>query len=436
MGGSGEVTGRRKVVLTFLDQGVSSGTNFLVAALVARLLGFGDGLGAYGLTLTVWFAVIGVHRAIVAEPIVIATRSGRPDEEVLQRGFSAEVVLGLGLGLAIAVGSIGALALDKPVIARTLVVLALVLVPLLLQDLWRFMAFFDGRPDRALANDVVFAVVQIGLTGLLIAGGAESTPLFVAAWGAGALAGAVYGFRQFGVRPRFAAGWRQLREHWGFSRWMLADFGTSFTMDNTYPLMVLALLGDFRYGVLQGVIRLMGPAAVILQSGGNLGVPGASRALREHGVAGLERFSRKLTAGIAACMVIYVAIVFAAGSWLLRTVYDKPDAVGYGTLMRLVGLSYVVWSGAFGALIALRVVQQTRRLWAARLAVSAVSFVAAYVLIRRYGLEGAGWAAVVTSVAGLVAVSRVWASGRRLVADAERSAADTRPEAVATDASL
>ncbi len=413
------VSGKRKVVLTFLDQGVSSGTNFLLAALVARLLDF-SGLGAYGLTLTVWFAVLGIHRALVAEPIVIGTRSGHPDEAVLQRGFSAEVVLGLGFGIVVALASAVALLLDKPVIARTLVVLALVLVPLLLQDLWRFMAFFEGRPDRALANDLVFAVVQISLTGLLIASGHESTPLFVAAWGAGAAAGAVFGFRQFRVRPRLMSGWRQIGEHWGFSRWMLADFGTSFTMDNVYPLMVLALLGQYQFGVLQGVIRLMGPAAVILQSGGNLGVPGASRALRDRGVAGLDRFARKLTVGIGSCMVVYVAVVFVAGSWLLRTVYNKPEAVGYGSLMRLVGLGYVIWSGAFGAGIALRVVQQTRRLWAARLVVSAISFAAAYALIRRYGIDGSGWAAVITAAAGLVAVSRVWSTARDRVAGGQR----------------
>jgi O-antigen/teichoic acid export membrane protein len=411
--------GKRKVVLTFLDQGVSSGTNFLLAALVARLLDF-NGLGAYGLVLTVWFAVLGIHRAIVAEPIVIGTTSGRPDAEVLQRGFSAELVLGLVLGVAVVLGGGVALALDKPMIARTLVVLALVLIPLLLQDLWRFMAFFEGRPDRALANDVVFAVVQISLTATIIWADRSSTPLFVLAWGVGGLAGAVFGFRQFGVRPRLVSGWRQIGEHWGFSRWMLADFGTSFTMDNVYPLMVLAMLGEYRYGVLTAVIRLMGPAAVILQSGGNLGVPGASRAFREHGVDGLSQFSRKLTLGIGACMAVYVAVVFVAGSWLLRTVYNKPDAVGYGNLMRLVGVGYVIWSVAFGPLIALRVVQDTRRLWAARLVVSAISLVAAYVGIERFGLDGAGWAAAVTALAGVVAVTRVWTASRRRVARSER----------------
>ena len=407
--------GKRRVVLTFLDQGVSSGTNFLVAALVARRLGF-TGLGAYSFVLIVWMATLGIHRAIVAEPIVIGSRSNQLDEHQLQRGFSAEVVLGLALGLVVAAGSVVALVLDKAVIARTLVVLALVLVPLLLQDLWRFMAFFAGKPERALANDLVFAVVQITLTAVVIGTHRSSTPLFVAAWGVGALVSSAYGFVQFGVRPRLLSGWHQIGEHWGFSRWMLADFGTSFAMDNVYPLMVLALLGQTRYGVLNAVIRLMGPAAVILQSGGNLGVPGASRALREHGPAGLDRFSRKLTTGIVTCMVIYTGVVFVAGSWLLRTVYDKPEAVGYGGLMRLVGTGYVVWSLAFGSLIALRVVQQTRRLWAARLVVSAISLATAFVLIRRFGLNGAGWAAVVTAVAGVTAVGRVWAGARRRVA--------------------
>jgi O-antigen/teichoic acid export membrane protein len=407
--------GKRKVVLTFLDQGVSSGTNFLVAVLVGRRLGF-DGLGAYGFVLTLWMATLGIHRAIVAEPIVIGTKSGRPDAPVLERGFSAEVYLGLAVGVLVACAAVGAVALDKTVIGRTMVVLALALVPLLVQDLWRFMAFFEGRPDKALANDAVFAVVQIGLTALVIASGRSSTPLFVAAWGLGATAGAAYGFVQFGVRPRLWSGRRLIAEHWGFSRWMLADFATTFAMDNAYPLLVLGLLGQTRFGVLNGVLRLMGPAAVILQSGGNLGVPGASRALREHAVPGLARFARRLTAGVAASMAAYVLVVFVAGGWLLRAVYRQPDAADYGTLMRLVGGSYVVWSFAFGALIALRVVQQTRALWSARLFVSLVSLCAAYVLVRRDGLDGAGWAAVITSFTGVAAVSRVWASARRRVA--------------------
>jgi O-antigen/teichoic acid export membrane protein len=153
-------------------------------------------------------------------------------------------------------------------------------------------------------------------------------------------------------------------------------------------------------------------------------VPGASRALRAEGVRGLAAFSRKLTIGIAACMTAYVAVVFVAGGWLLRTVYNKPDATGYGNLMRLVGLGYVIWSAAFGALIALRVVQDTRRLWTARLVVSAVSLVAAYAGIEWFGLDGAGWAAVVTAVAGVIGVSRVWSASRERVA-AEESRAST-----------
>jgi len=413
--------GRRKILLTFLDQGVSSGTNFLLVAVVGRVLGF-SALGAYTLVLTVWFAVLGVHRAIVAEPIVIGTKSGKVDQRLLQRAFSAELMLGLALGIAVALGGLVTAAVGKHDIARTLAVLAVILVPLLLQDLWRFMAFFDGRPDRALANDAVFAAVQIALTAVLIVVHQESTPLFVAAWGAGAVAGAVYGFRQFGVRPRLLSGWRQIGEHWGFSRWMLADFGTSFGVDNVYPLMVIALLGQQQYGVLSAATRLMGPVAVILQSGGNLGVPGGSRALREHGTAGLQRFSRKLRTGIGICVAAYAAIVFVAGSWLLRTVFNKPEAVGYGTLMRLVAAGYVIWSFSFGAGIALRVVQQTRRLWTARLLISACSFVSAFVLVKRFGLNGAGWTAVVTAVVGVVLVSRVWMRARNEVASADAAA--------------
>jgi Na+-driven multidrug efflux pump len=83
--------------------------------------------------------------------------------------------------------------------------------------------------------------------------------------------------------------------------------------------------------------------------------------------------------------------------------------------MRLVAGGYVIWSFAFGAGIALRVVQQTRRLWTARLLVSLFSLAGAFILVKRFGLNGAGWTAVLTAVVGVVAVSRVWVRARERI---------------------
>ena len=55
--------GRRRILLTFSDQAVSSASNFVTGVAVARLAGvarFGD----YMLTIMVWLIVVGVHRAV------------------------------------------------------------------------------------------------------------------------------------------------------------------------------------------------------------------------------------------------------------------------------------------------------------------------------------------------------------------------------------
>ena len=43
-------------------------------------------------------------------------------------------------------------------------------------------------------------------------------------------------------------------------------------------------------------------------------------------------------------------------------------------------------------------------------------------LVKRFGLNGAGWTAVVTAVVGVVLVSRVWMRARNEVASADAAA--------------
>jgi len=70
--------GRRRILLTFSDQAVSSASNFVTGVAVARLAGvarFGD----YMLTIMVWLIVVGVCTHLGCVPL--GTKPGDPRGE-------------------------------------------------------------------------------------------------------------------------------------------------------------------------------------------------------------------------------------------------------------------------------------------------------------------------------------------------------------------
>ncbi|MCU1344437.1 MAG: hypothetical protein JWL70_703, partial [Acidimicrobiia bacterium] len=141
------------------DQAVSSGSNFVVGAMVA---GAGlRSLGGYGLSFTVWLLLLLAHRAVLTEPLLLRYRPD--DRQRMGRGVGADVLLGIGGAALVAVLGAIALALGNNTFGSPLLWLAPCIPLLMLQDFWRAMAFKQQLPAVALINDAVFAVVQLAV---------------------------------------------------------------------------------------------------------------------------------------------------------------------------------------------------------------------------------------------------------------------------------
>ena len=396
----GEHSARTRVGLTAVDQLVSSASNFIVGAIVGRISGAAS-LGAFAVTFMAWLVCLGLHRALITEPTMISGRFDAHGAEGIRRGQAAEIALGCGFGIVVACGAIVVKAIGGHEIGTALLVLAPLLPVLLLQDYWRAVAYFRREPHKALVNDVAFTAMQLALFALFISLGAKSTSWFLLAWGLGAGVGAVLGFVQFSVRPLARGGVDVIRTLWPNSRWLAADFTTQFLADQAYLLLVVVIVGKFKFGGLRAASSLMGPANVILISGGNLGLPGLTRALRDHGRDGLVKSARRLTEVVVAGIALYAVVVSLLGSWLLRVVYQKQEYAKFTGLISLQACQYVIGVFAFGVGISLRVTNQTRRLWLVRISVSALSFALVWPMTRWFGLQGALWAGAIASAAGV-----------------------------------
>ena len=153
------LAGKQHLFITGSDQVLSSASNFVIGVLVGRLAGPGP-YGAYIFAFTVWLVVLGIHRALVTEPMVISSALDGDRSSVLRRGLEADVLLAGAMGLLVAaVGGVFVLAGSQDV-GLALVVIGVLLPALLAQDYWRAMAFALHKPGFALANDAVFVGAQ------------------------------------------------------------------------------------------------------------------------------------------------------------------------------------------------------------------------------------------------------------------------------------
>lgn len=407
---------QRRVALSFVDQVLASGTNFATGVVVARLSGASE-FGGYMLAFTVWIVVLGLHRALVTDPLIISSGKSDLQPRAIREGVTAEIILGSAVSLVVAVAGLLSIS-AHPKFGTPILALSPWIIPLLLQDYWRAVAFQRRRAGLALGNDLLFAAVEALAILVFAVSGWRSAGYIIAAWGLGAAAGSLLGFGWFPGFGRFQHGWHLLRRLWPLSRWTFADFSTGFASDQAYLAFVALLLSPVNYGGFRAATSFMGPTIVILRASTNVGLPEASRRVHSEEAGALDAFARRLTLAAFACVALYGTAVAVSAEFLLRAVYGDEFS-RFAPLVVLSALQYGIAVLVFGQGIALKASGRMRLLWRARAVVAVASLLSMVVAVRSLGTIGAGWAGTLTGTyfaAAVYAVYRIELRQRGLLA--------------------
>lgn len=396
--------GGRRAFLTVVDQGFSSISNFLVGVVVARVAG-AAGLGGFAVAYATWVMLAGLHRSLITDPMAI--EGDVRDAEArwqIQRGFAAEVLLGAAGTLIFAVIGIVLLVLGVHTFGIAMLAMAPWLILLLTQDYWRWVGFMCRQPGRSLANDTVFNCIQgTGFAALLL-GHFHSMSIVIAAWGLGAAAGAVFGLWQNRVKPTWRGGLGLLRERWSLSKWLAGMSLLGTGSNQAFQVVVAAVLGPAGLGALRAAQNLiMGPAGVLIQAGGSIGLPEASRAYSEKGWPGLLRVTRiVMVAGFLSGLGSVIVVVIW-GRRLLSLVYG-PSFAHLQSAALIIGIGFISIACLLGPILVLKATRHTKWLFHVEVVNMVASVASAAVLGALYGLDGAATSVVVTSLATMVAL--------------------------------
>jgi O-antigen/teichoic acid export membrane protein len=392
----------QRVALTTLDQGFSSASNFAVGVAAARLSG-AKGLGVFSFGYVCWLLLAAVHRALVTDPMAIENDAWQPDAPArLRKGLAAEVTLGLtAMALFAILGLILKLA-GQGQFGTATFAFAPWLVPLVIQDYWRWIGFMQKRPGKALANDTVFNVAFGLVLVVLFLVKSHSVIAVTAAWGIGAVAGAVFGLWQYSVIPTFRGGLHMLHSRLHISKWLGGNSVTAWGSSQATILIAGFILGPVGLGHLRAAQTLVfGPTLVLIQAGGSVGLPEASAALANKGWPGLRRVARVVTAAGILSIGLVGVIVALFGSQLLNAIYG-PGFSRFWLSSDLFVLSVLLSAMALGAILILKAGRHTRGLFVVSIIGLIASVALVSVLATVDGVTGAATASIPSAGVSLI----------------------------------
>jgi O-antigen/teichoic acid export membrane protein len=395
----------RQTAWALTDQVLSSLGNLVLGLLVAGSVSRRD-FGAFGITFAVYVLAICAARAL-GSTVLQVRFSASPSVERNQ-AFRDSLGVPLLLSIAIAPLLLVAATAAKGPTGAGLLLLAVGLPGLLLQDSIRLGLIAFRRARSATLNDLLWLVVELGplaylriTANLTLSGG-------LVAWEAGAYAAAVFGLLQVGGLPALPGGVAWLRRHRDFGLFTLAEF---LLMTGTPPLTLLAVgqvggLADV--ATLRAADLIVNPLNLLLTGVLVVGLPEVSRLWRREPDRVPGVLARAGAAFAAAGVVFGVAMAMLptpVGRALVGA--NWPSA---RSLIPILGLNFAAVGVYTAFLTGLRVLEAVRAALVLRLVLSPLYLVAGVTGIVLGGPVACVAASSAVTVCGAWLTKRVFAS--------------------------
>lgn len=394
--------------LAIVDQGLISGSNFLLGILLARWLA-PEQYGAYALAFSAFLLLTFLYQALLLEPMAVF--SGAAYRKSL-RGYlgallwihvmlSVVVVIVLGAATAIAYHWGGGGALPAALFG-----VALASPCILLFWLARRSFYMELAPAQAVVGALIYCTsVVAGLFVVNRQGWMSPFVAFVLMAIAGLITSAYLLFRVRSTLsaevpgPTLGQTWHR---HWVYGRWALATAALTWIPYYMYYPLLGALKGGLvAAGQLRALMNLALPLEQSFTALACLFLPYAARVHGEEGAVSVGFLTRRIALlYVGGAAVYWLAVIPFKGQAFHYLYGGKYMEVSY--LIPYVAAETILWSAAFGPTIVLRAMESPISVFYARCAASVLSVAIGVPLTVIYGLWGCVLGIVLSQAAALL----------------------------------
>lgn len=394
-------------ILAILDQGLISGSNFVVAILLARWLA-PQQYGSYALAFEIFLFLAALYGALILEPMSVFGPSIYSGNLTSYLGGLLRIHCALSFVMMTALfATAAALHAAKPAspLPDGLVGISLATPCLLLFWLARRGFYIVFLPQKAVLGACIYsALLLAGVTllykfkslspfsaFLLLAAGAIATGPVMLRWLKARLVQAAPGFSTMDI----------VRRHWTYGRWAVANSVVIWlSLAIYYPLLgsffTLAEAGKFK-----ALMNLASPIGQTFVAISLLSLPYASRAHHHDGNAVASRFVWRLTFLYLGGTCLYWVVLLLFRGPIVHHLYGGRY-MGVINLLPWVALGSALRISASAQTLALKAMRSPARAFVAYSAACVVAISLGIPCTRWFGLRGALFAWVLSSAAVLV----------------------------------
>ena len=383
--------------LAVLDQGLISGSNFVISILLARWL-IPEQYGAYAVALGINVLLFTVYQSLLLEPMSVF--GGSSYRECL-RGYLGSLFwihVAASLGIFAAFGAsalVAKIVAPASVLPAALLGVTLASPFILFLGLARRSVYLQFSPLRSTIGSFVYSIALLAALYLLFRGGLLSPMSAFLLMGLGAAATSTYLWMHLRrtlpspsiIPPGIRESWGR---HWRYGRWALAGSFVGWIPAYVYYPLLSSFGGMAHSGQLRALMNLTLPIEQMKGALGLLLIPYAARMQHMSGRGSAQKLSIKMTLLVLGGAIAYWAVILPMQRPLFHFLYSGrySEVVHF---LPLVAIGSVVWTAAYGPAIVLRGMNSPQSYFLAWALATGVSLIVGIPATWKYGLTGAIW---------------------------------------------
>lgn len=392
----------KQLALGFADQGFSAGGMFLVNVVLARTQTKQD-YGTFALVYSIFTFLGGLHHAVVLEPYTIYG-AGRYQSRFLAYSrlmLRSNVVVGAALSALLLLTCWLSRWISPGIPSRSLLGLGLTVSVILTGSFLRRGFYIERKPASAAAMSMVFFAAVALLLWIAVANQVlDNFSVFLVVALAWVAAGSL-GLRRSAGQP-----WNTFlktepgywREHWKYSRWVLATALVYQFMHQGYYWLVAGFLSVRDVADLKAMYLLIAPVEQVIISLSFIVLPALAARYAAGNIDGFLSIWKRYALGMSGLTLGFALAVRVAGARLMHLLYaGKFD--GLAPLLFVLALVPLLTGigNTFGD--AIRAAERPRLVFFAFVSSAIATFVLGLPLVISMGLRGAVYGMLLSGAA-------------------------------------
>lgn len=395
--------------LAITDQGLISGSNFLISILLARWLG-AEQYGAYAIAFGVFVLLSLVYPALVLEPMAVFGGSSYRNSLRGYLGTLLRIHLTISVSLVIVFGTSAFVIKEfshQGALAGAMAGVTIASPCVLVFWLVRRTFYLGFSPAESAAGSLIYCVLVLASLFVAYQRGLLSTFTAFVLIALGALVSSIPLWLRLRKRlppgepgPELGVAWRR---HWGYGRWALAGCIVGWIPAYIYYPLLSSFTGMAASGQLKALMNLTLPFEQTKAALSMLFLPYAARVVAQKGKTGAWAVTGQMTLLAFAGAIAYWALVLPLRGPIFHLMY-AGKYMEVMNLLPLVAFGQIFWSAAYGPGIALRAMESPDSAFKALAVAMIVSLVVGIPATWLWGLQGAIWGSNLADVTSLIMV--------------------------------